>query len=450
MQKPLATVVIGGLLSATLLTLVVLPVLYSLVAGRTPKSTVKPSAAVPTALLIILLSMVAAQSRGQGVQPLRLAQALDQASRQSLLLRGSALEAESQRTLIGAAFDPARTNVEVQLGQTQASPVDYILGATQQFALPSFYRAQKQLYQSAATSAERRLALRRLQLRTTIKQAYYQLVFDDRLTSLLRRQDSLYARAARAAAVRYRTGETNRLGQVSADTRLQSVRLRQLILRADTEAHRRTLQLLLNTTDSVTIDTTLTLRRELPAGPADALNRANATGEGNPALAVLQQDRTLSRNQTDLERQRLKPDLFVGYYTQSILHESGYNVVQAGVAVPIFRQATKARIAAARINEQITDNSFTYTQAQLTGQLTILEGRAEALRASLRYFEQSALPQARLIQTTAAKSYQAGEIDYVEFFGAVQQAFSIEEDYLNAVFTYTDVIIQLEQLFGVE
>jgi heavy metal efflux system protein len=29
-QKPLATVVIGGLISATLLTLVVLPVLYSL------------------------------------------------------------------------------------------------------------------------------------------------------------------------------------------------------------------------------------------------------------------------------------------------------------------------------------------------------------------------------------------------------------------------------------
>lgn len=43
-QKPLATVVIGGLVSATLLTLVVLPVLYSLVATRNASSQTAPPA----------------------------------------------------------------------------------------------------------------------------------------------------------------------------------------------------------------------------------------------------------------------------------------------------------------------------------------------------------------------------------------------------------------------
>ena len=37
-QRPLATVVIGGMLSATLLTLVVLPVLYSVIGARSPRS----------------------------------------------------------------------------------------------------------------------------------------------------------------------------------------------------------------------------------------------------------------------------------------------------------------------------------------------------------------------------------------------------------------------------
>lgn len=37
-QRPLATVVIGGLLTSTLLTLFVLPVLYSLVAKEQPES----------------------------------------------------------------------------------------------------------------------------------------------------------------------------------------------------------------------------------------------------------------------------------------------------------------------------------------------------------------------------------------------------------------------------
>ncbi|MDB5242052.1 MAG: heavy metal efflux pump, CzcA family, partial [Spirosoma sp.] len=414
-QKPLATVVIGGLLTATLLTLVVLPVLYSLVAGKSNREAAIRSSAVPTTLLLVLVIGLATMSSAQVPPRLTLQQTLDLANRQSILLRGSSLEVESQRALIRSSFDPAKTNIELQLGQTQARPTDYILGATQLVSLPSFYRAQKQLYQSAATSAERRLALRRVQLHTEIKQVYYRLLYDTRVSDLLRQQDSLYQNAARAATIRYKTGETNRLEQVSAETRLQSVRLRQLTLRADIDANTRTLQLLVNTPDPIFVDTTLNLRRDLTGESLVA-----ARLENNPDLAVLQQERAVSRNQTSLERQRLKPDLLFGYYNQSIMHEAGYNVVQAGISLPLFTQATRARIAAARINEQITDNAFTYTQTQLTGQLAILQRNAETLRASLVYFEQGALIQARLIRSTALRSYRAGEIDYVEFFQAIQ------------------------------
>jgi cobalt-zinc-cadmium resistance protein CzcA len=39
-QRPLATVVIGGLFSSTLLTLILLPVLYESIFGRSPSSEV--------------------------------------------------------------------------------------------------------------------------------------------------------------------------------------------------------------------------------------------------------------------------------------------------------------------------------------------------------------------------------------------------------------------------
>ncbi len=48
-QKPLATVVIGGLLSATLLTLVVLPALYARFAGRGARSERPPLRSIPAA-----------------------------------------------------------------------------------------------------------------------------------------------------------------------------------------------------------------------------------------------------------------------------------------------------------------------------------------------------------------------------------------------------------------
>jgi heavy metal efflux system protein len=43
-QRPLATVVIGGIISSTLLTLLILPALYSLAHGREAASTASPRA----------------------------------------------------------------------------------------------------------------------------------------------------------------------------------------------------------------------------------------------------------------------------------------------------------------------------------------------------------------------------------------------------------------------
>jgi hypothetical protein len=45
-QRPLATVVIGGILSSTFLTLVLIPVLYEWVEGRTIQSIPTPSLAL--------------------------------------------------------------------------------------------------------------------------------------------------------------------------------------------------------------------------------------------------------------------------------------------------------------------------------------------------------------------------------------------------------------------
>src|SRR5699024_9598960 len=58
-QKPLATVVIGGLISATLLTLVVIPVLYYFVESRTGKNggTTRPPAVARSVILFLIMTM---------------------------------------------------------------------------------------------------------------------------------------------------------------------------------------------------------------------------------------------------------------------------------------------------------------------------------------------------------------------------------------------------------
>ena len=75
--------------------------------------------------------------------------------------------------------------------------------------------------------------------------------------------------------------------------------------------------------------------------------------------------------QTRVERVKLSPDLTLGYANQSFRgyqnidgtdkYFSGSNrfsSVQAGVAIPIFRGAQKARIEAAKLNEQVVQANY--------------------------------------------------------------------------------------------
>jgi cobalt-zinc-cadmium resistance protein CzcA len=67
-QKPLATVVIGGLFSATLLTLIVLPILYLLFEKGINMKKTKISTTVVTILLVVISSF----SFAQNAQPISL------------------------------------------------------------------------------------------------------------------------------------------------------------------------------------------------------------------------------------------------------------------------------------------------------------------------------------------------------------------------------------------
>jgi cobalt-zinc-cadmium resistance protein CzcA len=69
---------------------------------------------------------------------------------------------------------------------------------------------------------------------------------------------------------------------------------------------------------------------------------------------------------------------------------------------------------------------------------------------SLNYYEKSALPQADLILKTATKSYQAGEIEYIEFIQNITQGWQIKEMYLSELQIFNQQIINIETLIGHE
>jgi len=495
-QKPLATVVIGGLISATLLTLVVLPVLYLLFTkdgepnpkaaaqaaddakhaaekGEAPgqnstnnspenagqngqnreQTPVKlPTAAATAVLFLALLGGVGRPVLAQNTlgstagQPVNLGQALQTAGAQNQSLRNAGLQTQQQQALIRTGVELPRTVVDFQIGQISSNLTDNTFNIIQQAAFPGVYLAQRKLLQGQGATAEQQAAVSQRSLVQAIRSNYYGLLVSYRRVALLRRQDSLYRRAAHAALIRYKVGETNRLEQVAANARVLELENRLLTTLSDLEVQREQLGQLLGSPSAAAIDTTQAL-----IAPLTAADTAALSPESNPTLGLLRQQIAVSQLQVRVEQLRRLPDLRAGYFQQTIRPEfRALRVGQLGLAIPLLGGAGRARVAAARLGEQVATGQLTYATSQLSTQLSTLRRQLRRAQASLDYYQRTALPQAKLILVTAEKSFRAGDIDYVTYVVNTDPAWQIQSNYLDQAQRYNDLVVSIQALTGTD
>lgn len=438
-QRPLATVVIGGLISATLLTLVVLPVIYLGVMNLKKKRVLSK---IITSILV-LISFTFSSNAQSPSQVISLPQLIEQTLQNNQNISISRLELANSQILMGTAKELSKTSFEVQYGRTQVyNSNDITFAVGQNFALPGLYKAQRDVLKGNISTTEKRANLTKNQLINEVKNIYFQLLNNDKIIKLLERQDSLYREAFRAASVRYKTGESNLLEKVSSETRMREIQNRIQGYKADEESLYQNLKFLVNNNQEFKIDVNYPSKKVLIINELSILS--------NPFLAILKQQNEVSMLQTNLEKARLQPDFRVGIINQSIEQNYNQNVVQLGVNVPIFKKAQNARIEASKINSQITQQQIKLTENQLNAQLNSLKIQYEKVQKSLDYYEKFALPQSELIIKTATKSYQAGEIEYVEFAQNVTQAWQIKESYLSELQMFNQIIINIETIIGNE
>ncbi len=458
-QRPLATVVIGGLLSATLLTLVVLPVIYLGVKGFRGSGIKGFGIWVVVTLLTlnsysvksqkidssqsVISSSTNPQSLISPIPNISLSQLLEQTLQNNQNISISRLEIANNQALVGTGRELQKTSFEVQYGRIQVSNSnDITFSFGQNFALPGLYKAQKDVLKGNVLTTEKRANLTKNQLINEVKNIYYQLLNNAQFVKVLERQDSLYREAFRAASLRYKTGETNLLEKVSSETRMREIQNRIQGFKADEEGLYQNLKFLVNNNQEFKIDMNHPPKKVL------IINELNTLS--NPLLAILKQQNEVSVLQTNLEKARLQPDFRLGIINQSIEQKYNQNVIQLGVNVPIFKKAQNSRIEASKISRQIAQQQIKLTETQLTIQLNALKIQYEKSQKSLDYYEKFALPQSELIIKTAAKSYQAGEIEYIEFAQNITQAWQIKESYLSELQTFNQIIINIETIIGNE
>lgn len=462
-QRPLATVVIGGLFTSTLLTLVVLPVLYYIFSSKAkPTREKRKLQTIPAHILLWFLlgagSLTAASVQAQAIQqPLNLEQSIKYAKEHNLGLKSAAYGVEREQALRGAATDLPKTNLSYSRGQISTANQDEYISATQQFAFPTVYRDQARLADATIQQAEARKHIVERELVRNIKQAWFQLQYHNERVRLLQQQDSLYGRFTRAATIRFKTGETGYLEQATAETRGLAMRTELQQAQADKQITERRLQQLLQAQEPIAFADEELTKRNL------TLLVDSATVAANPYAAFLQSELQIAQRQKKLEQSRLLPDFTIGYFNQTFkgeapaenpgrVYTSGdrFTGFEAGIAIPLWFGAQKSRIQAAKLNEEAVKSQVAYQEQLLLTELQNLAQELQKHATTLSYFEQGALGQANQLSKAAELSFRTGDIDYVEYVQALDQAYQLKNSYLNALRDYNQTIISLEFTAGIE
>lgn len=459
-QRPLATVVIGGLITATLLTLIVLPILYIYFGSLKSKGT---SGKMVTTLIILVL-FFSGTSMGQTSlqqepdrKKVSLPQAIEIALKNNIGQKIAGFETEREKALLKGAVNLAKTDFLFSQGNINSQERDNSFNLTQRLAFPTLYGSQKKLAQARIESSQLSQAVRSNELIRDVKSAYNRLVYFKAKGLLLADQDSIYSALMKASDLRYQAGETGQLER--ATSAAQAMEIKNLMRQndADISISVQQLQTLLNTNELITsADGSLSkLTLDLTMADSSAL-------EKSPVLQYLKQQIAVSEQQLQVEKQKKLPELVLGYTNQSFRGvqiatgtqeaftlSDRFHVLHAGVSIPLLPGGYRASANAARISAQIAKTQLEYENTNLSGELKSLVQEYKKNRIALEYYESTAMPQAELIISQARLGFSSGETSYTQLLQSISVASRIKSDYLDKLYLYNLTVQQIQTLAGV-
>jgi cobalt-zinc-cadmium resistance protein CzcA len=459
-QKPLATVVIGGLITATILTLLVLPALYILFntkinfkINKMRKTKLKGNSTV-VLLLFAFLSLFAENSFAQGNQK-TLQECIEIALKNNLQMKVADLNILQSQTLQKTGFNPDKTNLQLTQDPTSGGNIDNSIGITQTISFPTVYANQNKLLKQETLLAQKSKLLSQNDIIKEVTEAYYNLLYGLQKVKLLQQQDSLYSNFVTRATLRYNTGETNLLEKMQAESRYKENQLQLKQANTTVNSYQVALQKWLNTTELI-----MPKEMELSKLP-DVFMADTIVLKSNPVIQYYNQKLNVNTAQVKVERSKLLPDLYAGYYHQMVVNGfdpakinrnyfPGTRIAgfQVGIGVPLFFGSQKAKIKAAQINIAVVETEKQQTLLYLQSNYVIQYNEYLKAKEGLQYYETTGLKQADDIIRISNTAYTKGEIGYMEYIQNLQTAINTKLQYTDAVNQFNQSIILLNYLKG--
>lgn len=454
-QRPLATVVIGGLITATILTLFVLPCLYALIEHR-PGTRRLTGGTLGVLVLILGGCLLPGVSQAQALttpRPVSLDSCVSQALRQNLGLKAASLRISREENLQKTAFDPGKTQIFLSQDATSGGNRDNALSVTQTIAWPGVYHNQGKVLKQQTMLAEKDRLTIVAEIVRDVRLQYYTYHYQAARLKVLQDLDKRYEDFAARAGLRHHKGESSPLEQltISRERLENQARIHQAATAL--EISRLALGELMNDP-------------RVRIGPEDSLTvlTRQATDsarvrDSHPLLEYWRQQESLAKAKVKLAQARFWPDITLGYSEQFLI--DGFNPAhisreytpgttiggfEVGVAVPLFSGSFRARVKAERIEKLLAATELETARRQLETFRRQAVNRYLQCEGLVTAYRNSVLPLAEEALRIRERAFEAGETDSVELLADQVQAAETWLGYLNAVSQLNEAVIRLAYL----
>lgn len=353
-QRPLATVVIGGLITSTLLTLLVLPALYYLFSGvkKAKKTTIAPIVLVA---LLFPFSNLSAQNE-VGLSELILSAQQNRPEVKLVELEKQQWESERKNSY---TIQPLQ--VGVQHGQNDGKAMDTYIEVMQDIGSPWSISTKRRYAQMGVDFASQKAKTVEQEVKYNITSSYYNWLYYKNALQLVQQVSELLSDAEKNNQQMLKVGEINNTDYLLIQQLNNSMRQKIQFYFSGTAKNEQEL-LYLSGLDAKVKDTVLTaLPIQLNATLSNSLYSENE-------LKIKQLEQ-----QQKVIKSAFQPTFQVGYFNQSLDKVNNFQGIKGGLVVPLFFGGKRNELTINRLQQETITVQQNNLKKQLTNELKLLE-----------------------------------------------------------------------------
>lgn len=386
-------------------------------------------------------------------QKMTLQQCFELADRQNLALQSGRKAVEKAQVMQGTAWDLDKTEIAFSQNPASSGDTDNGLTFSQSIEFPTVYSARRGQLKAETQAEKSRLNVTSQQLRLEIANVYYAMLYQTHRLQILLQQDSVIQRYCDVAAKRYKAGEARQLEFLSADRMRNDNRLEMTKVKNEAENLQTALMALLNTTTPVVpAADNLVISQRSPMNAAFNYQQTADAQYQKDLISALDQEVKCAKtgyapSLSLALRSQLLIDSWDPYHiNRQRFTEGNFFGFEVTVGVPLFYGATKAKVKAAQKDREVALLAMQQEQREKERDYKQGYNRLQNASQRMEYYSGENLVKAKDIERLSTLEYENGEISYVEYASALQEAIDMRLKQAEVVNEYNEAVLALMAL----